>query len=164
MSTFSKKIISLALLVFTLAACQREVVKQYEVEEITLYSSASEKQNLKSHDQFISILYTDVYGQSISNGEMQALKTAYTSLGDKSLVIEIMIKSLLADSRAKIPSRAEMLADPEAFVEDSYKRFLVRKPSPQESWYLLSEINNNETLSPLDIYFAMLTSEEYRYY
>ncbi|MDZ7847127.1 MAG: hypothetical protein U5L96_10350 [Owenweeksia sp.] len=49
-------------------------------------------------------------------------------------------------------------------MEDTYKRLLVRKPSKQESWYLVNEIANNSKLAPIDIYYTMLTSEEYRYY
>ena len=43
------------------SACMREVVDQYQVNDINLYSSASEKKNLKTDEQFISILYTDLF-------------------------------------------------------------------------------------------------------
>lgn len=127
------KISGLLLLMALLAGCQKEVVKQYQINEVNLYTSASEKKNLKTDEQFISILYTDVFGQAISNSDMQTLNRAYTSMGDKSLVIDILIKSMLSNTAAIITTDTEMRAGAETFVADTYKRFLVRKPSAQES-------------------------------
>ena len=70
----------------------------------------------------------------------------------------------MADQSANIPTIAEMRAEPETFVQDTYKRFLVRLPSKQEEWFLINQIANNNKLEPVDIYYAVLTSDEYRYY
>jgi hypothetical protein len=147
-----------------LSACKKDVITQYQIRDVALYSSASEKKNLKSDEQFISIMYTDIFEKSISNEQMLSMNKAYTSIGDKSLIIDILTKGLLTDQGAKIPSMAQMRANPKAFVEETYKRFLIRLPSPQEEWFLMNQINNNSKLEPIDIYYAMLTSEEYRYY
>ncbi len=147
-----------------LGACQKTTVTQYELEEIKLYSSASEKKNLKSDEQFISILYTDVFGKSISNDQLRNMNKAYASIGDKSLIIDIFIKSLLTDPAADLPSDTEMRADEQKFIEETYKRFLVRKPTGQEIWFLTNQIRKNPSLTALDIYYALLTSDEYRYY
>lgn len=167
MHTSSIRHIGISLLVgllFLGSACKREVVDQYQVKDINLYSSASEKKNLKTDEQFISILYTDLFGKSIDNEELKKLNNAYTSLGDKSLVIDIMIRSMLSNSKASIATETTMRADPDAFITDTYKRFLVRKPTEQEKWFLRNKIENNTNLKPLDIYYALLTSDEYRYY
>lgn len=153
-----------AALIFVAFGCKREVVQQYEVNEINLYASASEKKNLKTDEQFISILYSDLFETAISNSKLQQLNQAYTSMGDKSLVIDILIKSLLADSGAKVPSNNEMRQDPKTFVQEAYKKLMVRKPTAQEEWFLVNKIQENESLSAVDIYYAMLTSDEYRYY
>ncbi len=153
------------LLVVIMISCSKEIIKEYEINDVTLYTSASEKKNLKSDEQFIAILYTDIYGKSISNSEFKALQKAYTSLGDKKIIIDIMIKASLADTvSAEIPTLSTMQSDPVAFVDDTYKRFLVRKPTQQETWFLVNQIEKNNGLKPIDIYYAMLTSEEYRYY
>lgn len=152
----------LALLMAT--GCHKEVVKQYQIEDVKLYSSASEKKNLKSDEQFISILYTDLYGKSISNQELVNMNQAYTSIGDKSLIIDILIKSLLSDSAAEVPTDTEMRQDVAKFIEETYKRFLVRKPTKQEQWFLSNQIAKNPSLKPVDIYYSLLTSDEYRYY
>ena len=156
--------IGLVILATFFQGCQREVVEQYQVNEISLYSSASEKKNLKTDDQFISILYTDLFGKSIDNEELKRLNTAYSSLGDKALVIDIMIRSMLVNSEAIIADKNAMRARPEEFIEETYKRFLVRQPNEQEKWFLKNKIENNGGLKPVDIYYAILTSDEYRYY
>lgn len=158
-----KSALAIALVVLA-SSCKREVVKQYDINDVNLYTSASEKKNLKTDEQFISILYTDLFETSISNTKLQQLNQAYTSMGDKSLVIDILIKSLLADPGAMLPTEQDMRNEPEAFVEETYKKLLVRKPTAQEQWFLVNQIEKNTDLEPIDIYYAMLTSDEYRYY
>lgn len=167
MSTSSIKFRSTAGLLFAmtiLLSCQREVVEQYQINEVNLYSSASEKKNLKTDEQFISILYTDLFGKSIDSDELKRLNTAYTSMGDKTLVIDIMIRGMLSSADAVIADENTMRARPDEFIEDTYKRFLVRKPTEQEKWFLRNKIENNQELKPIDVYYALLTADEYRYY
>ena len=154
---------TLVLLVL-LTSCKREVVEVYEIDDINLYTSASEKKNLKTDEQFISILYTDLFAQSIDNTELNKLNTAYSSMGDKSLVIDIIIRGLLTNSNAIVSTNTEMRADPDLFIEETYKRFFVRKPNEQEKWFLRNKIQENPALKPVDVYYALLTSDEYRYY
>ncbi len=166
-TSLTKKLQAPGLLVMAIVlslSCQKEVVTQYQIRDVALYSSASEKKNLKSDEQFISIMYTDIFEKSITNEQLLSMNRAYTSIGDKSLIIDILIKGLLADQSAKIPSMAAMRAEPEKFVEETYKRFLIRLPSKQEEWFLVNQIANNSKLEPIDIYYAILTSDEYRYY
>ena len=92
------------------------------------------------------------------------MNQAYTSIGDKSLIIDILIKSLLSDSAAEVPTDTEMRQDVEKFIEETYKRFLVRKPTKQEQWFVSNQIAKNPSLKPVDIYYSLLTSDEYRYY
>jgi len=158
-----KKYLSIGVVLISFA-CKREVVQQYEVNEVNLYTSASEKKNLKTDEQFISILYSDLFETGISNSKLQELNQAYTSMGDKSLVIDILIKSLMADPGAKIPVENDMRANPADFVENVYKKLLVRKPTPQEEWFLTNQIEKEQDLTPMDIYYSILTSDEYRYY
>lgn len=164
MSTSSIKIWGLAALLAIGISCKKEVTKQYVVEDIQLYTSASEKKNLKSDEQFISILFSDLFGTAITNSKLQELNQAYTAMGDKTLIIDILIKSMLADPGAQIPSAQNMRDNPGDFVQTAYKTLLVRKPTKQEEWFLINQIEKNKALEPMDIYYAMLTSEEYRYY
>lgn len=159
-----KTIAMLLIMALSFSACNKDAVTRYELEDVNLYSSASDKKNLKSDEQFISIMYTDIFERSISNSQLVTMNEAYTSMGDKSLIIDILIKSLLTDQGASIPTLSEMKSKPEEFVQNTYTRFLVRLPSKQEEWFLVNQIESNNKLEPIDIYYAMLTSEEYRYY
>lgn len=167
MSIFSIKyhgIIHILLLSFVLLGCKQEVIDQYQINDVNLYSSASEKKNLKTDEQFISILYTDLFGKSIDNTELKKLNTSYSSFGDKVLVIDLMIRSMLSNAKAIVATNTTMRARPDEFIVDTYKRFLVRKPTEQEKWFLKNKIETNEDLKPADVYYALLTSDEYRYY
>lgn len=145
-------------------SCKKEVVTQYEINEVTLYASASEKKNLKSDEQFLSIMYTDITRQSISNDELSSMVRAYTSMGDKTLVIDVLTKSLLTLPQAEIADKDDMRKDVEGFIEETFKRFYIRKPTAQESWFLANQIEGDKDIGPIDIYYALLVSDEYRYY
>lgn len=152
------------VLILTLFACTKEEVNVYEVKEVTLYQSASEKTNLKSDDQFLAILFTDLYGKTISAQEMAVLVGAYSSFGDKPLVINMMTKSMLADPNSVKPTDTEMRANLDDFIEETFTRFLVRKPTEQEVWFFRNRIEQNPALTPSDVYYALITANEYRYY
>ena len=157
-------LLSFLVLYLLLVGCKQEVINQYEINDVNLYTSASEKKNLKTDEQFISILYTDLFGKSIDNNELKKLNTAYSSLGDKVLVIDIMIRSMLSNSQAIVSTNTQMRARPDDFIVETYKRFMVRQPTEQEKWFLRDRIKNNAAMKPIDIYYALLTSDEYRYY
>lgn len=164
MNISSIRIGAIALVIAFGVSCKKEVTKQYAIDEVELYTSASEKKNLKTDEQFISILYSDLFGTAITNTKLQELNQAYTSMGDKVLVIDILIKSMLADPSAEVPTKAAMDAQPANFVKTAYKTLLVRNPTRQEEWFLVNQIEKNKVLEPIDIYYAILTSDEYRYY
>lgn len=145
-------------------SCTKEEVKVFEVNPVTLYQSASEKSSLKSDDQFLAILFTDLYGKSISAQEMAVLVKAYSSFGDKSLVINMMTKSMLADPNSNKPSNADMRSDIASFVEEAFMRFYVRKPTEQERWFFINRIEQDTVLRPIDVYYVLITANEYRYY
>jgi hypothetical protein len=153
-----------SLLLLVLMSCKKEITNQYEIDDVTLYSNASEKKNLKNNEQFISVLYTDLFGKSISISELNALNSLYTSIGDKAVAIDLIIKSTLANENAIVPEKSEMKEDTDLFVNEAFKRFYIRKPSPQEKWFVVNKIDQDTSLQPVDIYYAILTSEEYRYY
>lgn len=164
MSISTIRKIGFLLLIFIGLSCTKEVVNVYEIDRVGLYGSASEKKNLKNDEQFIAILYRDLFNESIGTQEMEVLFGTYASLGDKPLIIDEIIKSLLSQPGIDIATASEMHADPEGFIDDVFERFLIRKPSAQELWFLETQIRQNPELNPLDLYYALLTSQEYRYY
>lgn len=66
----NQSLILFACTLLLLAGCNREKRYIYEVEQQELYQNASEKRNLKSTTQFISIAYNDLFGSSITTEEL----------------------------------------------------------------------------------------------
>lgn len=164
MSTSLTRLFSLAVLLSISLSCKKEVINVYQVDRVDLYGSASEKKNLKNDEQFISILYRDLFNESIGSDEMEVLFGTYASVGDKSLIIDEIIKSMLSHPDVDLRSDQEMRADPDGFIEEVFEQFLIRKPSAQELWFLETQIEQNPELKALDIYYSILTCQEYRYY
>lgn len=146
------------------SSCTKHEVNKYEINNVPLQGENTQKNNLKSDLQLISIMYTDLFGQSIPNNQLKYLNQAYTSFGDKDVVIERITQNFILDPLALIPSDSTMRSDPEKFISDAYKRFYVRTPTESEVWFLKNEIEGNTTLRSLDVFYAILTSDEYKYY
>jgi hypothetical protein len=68
------------------------------------------------------------------------------------------------DPGVQLPSVEEMNSDPDAFIEDTYKRFFVRVPSEAEKTWIRNFIQTNPYLTPELVYFAFALSNEYQYY
>lgn len=152
----------LALLLHT--GCSKEKRYIYQVQEQELYQSAAQKQYLKTTDQFISIAYTHLYGVSITNNQLNQYNVALMALGDKATIQDMIVKSLINKPGIQIPADAAMRADITAFTEQTYLRLLNRKPNEFETWKMKDLIEKNTDITPKMIYYAMMTSNEYRYY
>lgn len=158
-----KLFLGLLLLVF-LASCKKETRYIYEVQEQELYQNANEKQNLKTTTQFISIAYNDLFGASITNTELTKLDIALQSLGDKNVLQDMIVKSMINRSGVQIPGNNAMRADIPAFVQQTYLRLYNRKPNEFEAWKLKNLIETNADITPQMVYYSLMTSVEYKYY
>ena len=158
-----KRFLAIALLPVFLA-CTKHKVNEYEINEVVVTTNHNNKKNLKSDLQFISIMYSDLVGNTIPSKKLKNLTTAYNSFGDKNIIIDRITRNFLLDPSADIPDDLEMRSDVKQFIKDTYKKFYVRNPNEAEIWYLEKSINENLDLTATDIYYAFLTSEEYKYY
>lgn len=154
-----------------MASCKKEIVQKqvydqvvYEVNPTTLYGSNSEKTRLKSPDQFVSILYSDLFNKTPSTGYLNNLTEVFLSFGDKRLIQEMYLENLLNDPAVDLPSVQEMRADPEQFVTDTYVRFYQRLPTEYEKFYLSRLIAEDTLLTPEQVYTAFIQGNEYQYY
>lgn len=162
-----KKDIFVAITLLTLllhTGCSKEKRYIYQIQEQELYQSAAQKQYLKTTDQFISIAYTHLYGVSITNNQLNQYNVALMALGDKATIQDMIVKSLINKPGVQIPADAVMRADVTAFTEQTYLRLLNRKPNEFEAWKMKDLIEKNTDITPKMIYYAMMTSNEYRYY
>jgi hypothetical protein len=86
------------------------------------------------------------------------------SFGDKNVIIERIAQNMLTDPLVNIPTDNVMRDNLPEFISETYNRFYTRQPSEAEIWYLQNLINNNAELTVVEVYYAFLTSEEYKYY
>lgn len=161
MNTSAFKYLFMAALLW---ACNREPDDLYVIDPQHVSNGSGLKTNLKSDLQLITIMYSDVFGKSIENEELQAILQAYAAFGDKNIVIDRVTQHFLLQPDAQIPTASAMRAQPEAFISEAYERFFVRLPNEAEVFFLKREIEKNTQLQPRDVYYAMLTAEEYKYY
>ena len=154
----------IGLLIFTTPACKKENIFIYDIEDVKVSRSNSTKENLKNEIEFISIAYADVFGTSPNQSSLNALSVIYLSFGDKKLIEDLIIKNMLNNAGAQIPSDTEMRADIEVFIRNAYLKLYNRQPDEFELWKLNELISSDQSLTAKLIYYSMMTSDEYRYY
>jgi len=162
---FSPRHYLLCLLTLALlGACQSNDTYFYEVNPLELPSSTANKNKAKSLDQYISILYANLFQDAISADELSEIHKVMESIGDKELAREVVISNLMNREGILIPTDEEMRNDLDLFLMETYKRFFVREPSEAEKTYMRSYINSNPDVSAELVYFSFAMSEEYQFY
>jgi hypothetical protein len=156
---YSLLLVSVTLL-FT--ACKKEYL--FGVDDVDVVQNSASKNNVKTTTEFVSIAYSDIYGSTIPQVYLTKLSLAYLAFGDKKLVEDIIIKNMLAAPGVQLPTQQAMLADVDLFVNNTYKKFYNREPGEFELWKMKQLIQADQTITPELIYYAFLTSDEYRYY
>ncbi|MEL6676909.1 MAG: hypothetical protein AAFR61_32175 [Bacteroidota bacterium] len=150
---------------FLLSGCQQEQdIYLYEVNPVDVTQDGANKQNLKSDLEFLSLAFSDLFGQTVPNSVLNMMVTAYNSLGDKTLVADILIRNMLNSPQAQVPGASEMRNNPQAFITATFNKFYIRDPQEYEIWFLTDLIENDQQITPEIIWYAVLTSDEYRYF
>lgn len=153
----------LLAIVLVMSACQDEP-DLYRVNEVDIRPVNSEKNKPKTETQYISILYTNLFQEAIGPNRMLEALQAIESIGDKQIAFDILVSKYMADGGVELPSEESMRADPEAFVRDTYRRFLVRQPTEAELQWMENYIESRPNLTPELVYFAFATSNEQFHY
>lgn len=146
------------------SSCKKEKTFVYDVNTVDIEQNVSDKSNVKSTYEFISIAYSDLMGKSISQADLVKLNTVYTSFGDNKLIEDMIIRNFLKLPGVAIPTETEMRNDVSKFVTDAYKKFLNRNPDEFEKYYMKNIIQADTSITPELLYYSMMTSNEYRYY
>ncbi len=145
------------------ASCEKEYYV-YDIQDVEISPVNSFKDKPKTHAQFISILYANMFQTAIGPNQMlQALK-AIESIGDKQVAYDILVSKYMNDPNVKLPSEEFMRSDPEAFIRNTYKRFLVRQPTEAELQWMINYIESRPSLTPELVYFSFATSNEHAHY
>lgn len=146
------------------SSCKKETTFVYGVEDVDVRRGGSNKQNIKNEIEFISIAYNDIFGSSPNQSILNRLSVIYLAFGDKKLLEDLIIRNMLNNPTAQIPSDSQMRENVEQFVRDVYLRFYNRSPDEFELWKLKDFINSDPNLTVQQVYYAMMTADEYRYY
>lgn len=159
-----KTLIPLLALFILFAGCKREEVYTYEVNDVPVDQPGAVKPNVKSDLEVISIAHTDLFGATIDPTKLQNLSLSYQSFGDKRTLIDMIILNFLNEPNVQVPTDAAMRADLNGFVKEAYGRFFVRQPTAFEAWFVSDIIEKDNSITPELVYYAFMTSNEYRFY
>lgn len=147
--------------------CKKEEVvdnSNYLVNQENLYSSSADKDKRKTNEQWVSILYANLFQEALSANDVFRISQCIESIGDKRLAREVIISNFMNKPDVIMPTVQEMQADVDGFINESYRRFLVRNPTEAELTWYRNYINNDPNVTPELVYFAFALSDEYLYY
>lgn len=161
MPTLTKILLGLGLLA-VLTACEKPVV--YQVNPESVAPPNADKSKLKSEEQYISILYANLFQKALSANELLDVTDVIFSIGDKDLAHEVVISNLMNRPDVKLPPDSLMRADIPGFIHETYERFLVREPTQAELTWFTNFIESHPDLSTEMVFFAFALSNEYLYY
>ncbi len=164
MRIFKTAIVGLVLF-STLQSCKKEIINgEFGVNDETVNSQFISKGKSKSDAQYISILSTNIFQKAISVNELVKTENVIYSIGDRALAYEMIISNYMNSPNKVIPPDAEMRANIDGFVKDTYRRFFVRDPNELELTFFRNYIEANPNITTEMIYTAFAASEEYRFY
>ncbi|MCB9235655.1 MAG: hypothetical protein H6581_28675 [Bacteroidia bacterium] len=152
----------LALLVFS--GCKPDPEYIYDVNQVEALPADADKTILKTEEQYISVLYANLFQKALSANELVEIKRVIESVGDKETVYEVILSSFMNQPGKIIPSDATMRADLDKFIEETYARFYVRKPTAAEKEWFRNYIQADANISPELVYMSFALSNEYQYY
>ena len=158
----SLAILSVFAVSVVLSSCKRDNKYELIPEKVTPSSAGKLKQ--KTDEQWISILYANLFQKAISIAKLNEVKDAMYSVGDKQLARELVVSNFFNNPAIEIPKDGEMRADIDTFLTEAYKRFYVRNISEAEKTYLSNYIKNNPDVTVEFVYASLALSNEYQFY
>lgn len=163
----STKLTSVLLVLFVsvvFVSCKKEPEAKFVLNDVELYPNSAGKTKLKSNQQYVAILHANLFQTALSANDIFEIDNCIESIGDKELAREVIISNFMNDEGVIIPTVEEMNTDIDAFIVDTYVRFLVRFPTEAEKAYLRNFIITNPYVTPEIVYFSFALSNEYMFY
>lgn len=155
------------LIILLIVSCKKNSNTQYGVNENPSYGDNLNKNKAKSNIEFHSILSTNLFQKPSSINELTRTDRVIQSCGDKTLINEVIISNYMNSNNVKLPSRRMMVDSTEKFVEETYIRFFIRRPTEAEKTWFINFINANKSnpnFRPELVYTAFSASDEYMFY
>lgn len=156
--------IAIALALLTMVSCRKEPEPVFHLNDVELYPSGADKTKRKTNEQYVAILYTNLFQTALSANDLFDIGECIQSIGDKELAREVIISNFMNKPGVNLPSEEEMNTDLDQFIEDTYVKFYVRYPTAAEKEYLRNFISSNPYMTPEMVYFSFALSDEYMYY
>jgi hypothetical protein len=136
----------------------------YQIENENLYPDNAGKVKVKSDEQFVSILYANLFQEALGANELVRVVRCIRANGDKDLIHEVLVSNFMNRPDVQLPEAEFMRANPDSFVVETYKRFLVRYPTEAEKTWFRNYINTHPTVTPEIVYSSFAISNEYQFY
>ena len=158
------KAVALFLVFSVLLSSCKEEKYGYELEDLEILLDGPEKDKEKTVQQYLNILYANLYQTPLSPRKLVEMTDVVASIGDKQVAYEVIVAKMMNDPLIQLPADSLMRNDPEAFIVETYNRFYVRKPTQAELQFFLNFIQSNPEVTTELVYFAFALSNEYYYY
>jgi hypothetical protein len=162
MKSIKLSVLVLSSLLFT--ACEKEVDYLYEVNPVSVQTPGSVKTNAKSTVEFLTIAWADLFGTQIPQQELSKLNTVYVAFGDKKMIEDRILLNFLSKSGVQIPAQTNVSGDTVLYINNTYKKLFNRDANAFEKYYLKEQIRLNASMTSKVIWYALMISDEYRYY
>jgi len=147
-----------------MCSCEKEVDYLYEVDKVNVQAPGSIKSNAKNTIEFLTIAWADLFGTQIPLQELIRLNTVYLAFGDKKMVEDRILLNFLSKPGVQIPAQTNMSGDTLLYINNTYKKLFNRDANAFEKYYLKEQIRINTAMTSKVIWYALMTSDEYRYY
>lgn len=161
------KFLLISCFLFSFVQCKKDKNTRYEIVETSSYGDNLNKDKDKTNIEFHSILSTNLFQKPSSINELTRTDRVIQSCGDKTLINEVIISNYMNSSQVILPSRRRMVDSTERFVEETYVRFFIRRPTEAEKTWFINFINankSNPSFRPELVYTAFSASDEYMFY
>lgn len=145
-----------------LSACSKEPI--YELTDVGVLPPSANKDQPKTNEQYVSILYANLFQDGLNANEVYGIGQCIESIGDKELAREVIISNFMNRPDVLLPTDSAMRADIDAFVIDTYRRFLVRDPNEAERTWFRNYIEADPNVTPEIVYFSFAMCDEYCFY
>lgn len=109
-----RKILFVCLLFFVISSCKKDL--SYGIDPITTMPPNAQKTKLKSNEQYISILYANLFQKAMSANELVEINHCIEGFGDVETIHEVILSNFMNRSDVIIPSDSLMRADIGAFL------------------------------------------------
>ena len=158
------KYIFICYVIICTISCKRKVEVSYGVNSVDVYDSKAQKKKPKNEAEYISILYTNLFQSPISPSILYQTQNVLYSIGDQSAAKEMLLSNYFNLPGLNIPSNDYMRNNTEAFIIETYKRFMLRQPNQSEIYFFKKYIEENSEATVEMVYTAFAASDEYGFY